>query len=244
MKLNKIICAILCVLMLCGVMAACSKVDPNYGVSSEVTTGENNEYKDVKIPEIKSEDEVMPMYFDISLFDEENYSDIYLGKKFQYKATYSGSELTVPSSYKEMLKEGWSLVKSEGYNADSQIFAGKSLETVFQNEYGKQITAVFFNASKSSVSLKKCAIVKFRVEGNSLVSNSPEHGQFWVNGVNNNSAITDVIECLGAPSHFSSITPNNYIIDYFITPKDRRSGITLWIDIESDCITAIEFSYY
>ena len=123
-------------------------------------------------------------------------------------------------------------------------FNPEMLETVFENEYGKQITAVFHNASKSSVSLKKCAIVKFRVEGNSLVSIYPEHGQFWVNGVNNNSAITDIIECLGTPSHFSSITPNNYMIDYFISPKDRRSGITLWIDIESDCITTIEFSYY
>ena len=244
MKLHKILCATMCILMLCGVMSACSKVDPNYGVSSEAATGENNEYKDVKIPEIKSDDEVMPKFFDISLFDEENYSDIYLGKKFEFKVTYSGSELSVPSSYKEMLKKGWSLVESENYNTDSQIFAGKSLETVFENEYGKQITAVFYNASKSSVSLKKCAIVKFRVEGNSLVSIYPEHGQFWVNGVNNNSAITDIIECLGTPSHFTSITPNNYKIDYFITQKDRRSGITLWVDIESDCITTIEFSYY
>lgn len=244
MKLNRIICAIMCVLILCGIMSACSKVDRNYGVLSETETAEDNAYKDVKIPEIKSDDEVMPKFFDISLFDEENYSDVYLGKKFKYKVTYSGSELTVPSSYKEMLKKGWSLVESENYNADSQIFAGKSMETVFENEYGKQITAVFYNASKSSISIKKCAIVKFRVEGNSLTSIYPKHGQFWVNGVNNNSAITDIIECLGTPSHFTSITPNNYMIDYFITQKDRRSGITLWVDIESDCITSIEFSYY
>lgn len=244
MKMRKIICAILCVLTLCGVVSACSKVDPNYGVSSEAVTTEDTEYTNIKIPEIKSDDEVMPKFFDISLFDEENYSDIYLGKKFEFNVTYSGSELSVPSSYKEMLKKDWSLVESDKYNADSQIFAGKSLETVFENEYGKQITAVFYNASKSSISLKKCVIVKFRVEGNSLVSTSPEHGQFWVNGVNNNSAITDIIECLGTPSHFTSITPNNYMIDYFITQKDRRSGITLWVDIESDCITSIEFSYY
>lgn len=240
--MKKIICMLLCFVMVLGVLTACSKVDLNYGVSSEVQT--TDEDTQVKIPEIKSEDEVMPTYFDISLFDEENYSDVYLGKKFEHKVTYAGSEISVPSSYKEMLKKGWSLVESTDYSVDSQIFAGKSLETVFQNEYGKHITAVFHNSSKSSVSLKKCEIVKFRVEGNSLVSIYPEHGQFWVNGVNNNSAITDVIECLGTPSHFSSITPNNYMLDYFMTPKDRRSGITVWIDIESDCVTAIEFSYY
>lgn len=240
--MKKIICMLLCFVMVLGVLTACSKVDLNYGVSSEVQTADED--TQVKIPEIKSEDEVMPTYFDISLFDEENYSDVYLGKKFEHKVTYAGSEISVPSSYKEMLKKGWSLVESTDYSVDSQIFAGKSLETVFQNEYGKHITAVFHNSSKSSVSLKKCEIVKFRVEGNSLVSIYPEHGQFWVNGVNNNSAITDVIECLGTPSHFSSITPNNYMLDYFMTPKDRRSGITVWIDIESDCVTTIEFSYY
>jgi hypothetical protein len=136
--------------MVLGVLTACSKVDLNYGVSSEVQT--TDEDTQVKIPEIKSEDEVMPTYFDISLFDEENYSDVYLGKKFEHKVTYAGSEISVPSSYKEMLKKGWSLVESTDYSVDSQIFAGKSLETVFQNEYGKHITAVFHNSSKSSVS--------------------------------------------------------------------------------------------
>ena len=68
--MKKIICMLLCFVMVLGVLTACSKVDLNYGVSSEVQT--TDEDTQVKIPEIKSEDEVMPTYFDISLFDEEN----------------------------------------------------------------------------------------------------------------------------------------------------------------------------
>ena len=43
---------------------------------------QDNKYENVEDTKIMSSDRVMSRYFDISLFDEENYSEIYLGKKF------------------------------------------------------------------------------------------------------------------------------------------------------------------
>lgn len=244
--MKKILCVALCSVFLLS-LSACEKFDDNYGKSSSVSQTESNTSKkateDIKIPEIKSDDTVMPTYVDISLYDEENYADIYLGKDFKYKITYVGSALEVPSSYKNLTKEGWTLVESDEYNADSQILAGKSITTEFTNEYNKKITAVFYNDKKSSVSLKKCPIVKFIIKENIIDANA-EYGQFFVNGVNNVSAITDIIERLGSPSHFYCVSENKYYLDWFITESDRRSGITIYVDTAEDRIDSIEFSYY
>lgn len=244
--MKKIFCLLLCLCFMVG-LVACEKMDPNYGKSSakkDTTVTESKADTQVKIPEIKSEDEVMPTYFDISLYDEENYADIYLGKDFQYKITYVGSVLSVPSSYKEITKEGFSIDSESGYNEDSQILAGKSITVDFINEYNKKITAVFHNDKKSSVSLKKCPIVKFIIKENGLLNSESQYGQFWVNGISNISAITDIIELLGSPSHFYCASENKYYLDWFITEKDRRSGITVYVDTAEDHIDSIEISYY
>lgn len=232
-----------CVFLFC--LSACEKFDENYGKSSASPEKSENKTssEEIKIPEIKSDDEIMPTYVDISLYDEENYADIYLGKDFKYKITYVGSALEVPTTYKNMTQEGWSLVKSPEYDENSQILAGKSITTEFINEYNKKITAVFYNSKKSSVSLKKCSIVKFIVKENIIDANAP-YGQFFVNGVNNVSAITDIIERLGSPSHFYRVAENKYYLDWFISEKDRRSGITIYVDTAEDHIDSIEFSYY
>lgn len=232
-----------CVFLFC--LSACEKFDEDYGKSSARPEKiENNTSNDkIKIPEIKSDDDVMPTYVDISLYDEENYADIYLGKDFKYKITYVGSALEVPTTYKNMTQDGWLLVESAEYDEDSQVLAGKSITTEFINEYDKKITAVFYNDKKSSVSLKKCSIVKFIVKENIIDTNAP-YGQFFVNGVNNVSAITDIIERLGSPSHFYRVTENKYYLDWFISEKDRRSGITIYVDTAEDRIDSIEFSYY
>ncbi len=244
--MKKILCLLLCCASLIS-LAACEKFDNNYGKSSAIQKTDDSDLKKtsegIKIPEIKSDDSVMPTYFDISLYDEENYSDIYLGEDFEYKITYVGSAITVPSSYKEMTKEGWTLLSSEEYNEDSQILAGKSITVEFVNEYDKKITAVFYNNKKSSTALKKCPIVKFIVKENIIDANA-EYGQFFVNGVNNVSAITDIIERLGSPSHFYCVSENKYYLDWFITKSDRRSGITIYVDTAEDHIDSIEFSYY
>lgn len=232
-----------CVFLFC--LSACEKFDENYGKSSASPEKSENKTsnEEIKIPEIKSDDEIMPTYVDISLYDEENYADIYLGKDFKYKITYVGSALEVPTTYKNMTQEGWSLVESPEYDENSQILAGKSITTEFINEYNKKITAVFYNSKKSSVSLKKCSIVKFIVKENIIDANAP-YGQFFVNGVNNVSAITDIIERLGSPSHFYRVAENKYYLDWFISEKDRRSGITIYVDTAEDRIDSIEFSYY
>ncbi len=229
-------------------LVACEKFDDNYGKSSAKQEDDIADSKtsseEIKIPEIKSDDSVMPTYLDISLYDEENYADIYLGKDFEYKITYAGSALSVPSSYKDITKEGWTIDDSEEYNEESQVLAGKSLTVDFVNEYNKRITAVFYNSKKSSISLKKCPIVKFVVKENGLITPESQYGQFWINGISNVSAITDTIECLGSPSHFYRVSENKYYLDWFITEKDRRSGITVYVDVLEDHIDSIEFSYY
>ncbi len=244
--MKRILSLLLCCLLVAG-LTACEKMDPNYGKSSaqkETVVEEKETTVQIKIPEIKSDDSVMPTYIDISLYDEENYADIYLGNDFEYKITYGGSTLDVSSSYKSMVKEGWTLMLSDEYNEDSQILVGKSLEVVFINQYNKQITAVFYNDKKSSTTLKKCPIVKFKVSENVLVNPNSLYGQFWVNGVSNESAITDIIEYLGSPSHFYKVDENKYYLDWFITESDRRSGITVYVDTAEDRIDSIEFSRY
>lgn len=242
--MKRILSVMLCCLFV-TLLCACQKFDDNYGKSSsKESTAADSVSKQIKIPEIKSDDSVMPTYIDISLYDEENYADIYLGEKFEYKVTYAGSALSVPSSYANITKEGFKLADSEEYNEDSQILAGKSLTADFVNEYNKKITAVFYNNKKSSVSLKKCPIVKFIIKENELSNPESEYGQFWINGISNVSAITDAIEYLGSPSHFYCISENKYYLDWFITKQDRRSGITVYVDTAEDTIDSIEFSYY
>ncbi len=239
--MKRTVCLLMAVLLTCLSFAACSPFDPNYGTSGDE---KENIYKDVKIPEIKSDDEKMPTYFDISLFDEENYSQIYLGKKFEHNVTYSGKKIEMPSSLDDMRESGFELIGDSEYKEDSQIFAGKSQKASFVDKYGKQIIAVFYNPSKSSVALKKCDIVKFIIPENVYLNSESVYGQFFVNGVSNESAITDVIEYLGAPSHFYAVDETHYYLDYFINAKDKRSGITVYVDIQNDNVTAIEFSLY
>ena len=66
-------------------LCACSDIDPNYGVSESSNTSSTAEHDtdETENKKIISSDRVMSTFFDISLFDEENYSEIYLGKKFE-----------------------------------------------------------------------------------------------------------------------------------------------------------------
>lgn len=243
--MKKFLSILLCCFALIGIVG-CEKMDPNYGKSSAKVedTQKNPKYKDVEIPQIKSDDEVMPTYIDISLYDEENYSDIYLGKKFEYKATYDGTAIVLPTTYKNMVKNGWNLANPEQFDAQSQILVGKTLKVNFVDQYGKQITAVFYNDGKSSETIEKCKIVKLIISENVFLNPDSVYGQFWINGVGNESAITDIIEYLGAPSHFYRMSENKYYLDWFITKSDRRNGITIYVDTAEDCIDAVEIAYY
>lgn len=242
LKLSAIIFMLFIVLS----VASCSPVDKNYGVSSEQDTAGDVTIQKVEsqFPVIRSTDTVMPKFVDISRYDEENYSDIYLGRRFNFKVTYAGTKFTVPTTYKAITKNGWALAENSWYGEDSIILPNSTAKVECVNDEGIKITTLFHNPSKSSQSLKKCDIVKFIIESNALFDSSSEYGIFNVNGVTNHSAITDVIEALGAPSHFYAISQSEYYLDYFIDKNDRRNGITVYIDPQEDIVTKVEFTKY
>lgn len=242
MKIKKLF-AILMVFSIMLSLTGCSKVDRS-GDSSSANTSSKPDYTNIKIPEIKSEDQIMPTYVDISIYDVENYADIYLGKKYKFKITYSGSELTVPISYKEMQEKDWVLIEENEITADSTVLAGKYQQVRFKNEFGTELIGVFYNSSNSSKSLKKCKIVKFIIPENKVDNPNSVYGDFWINGVSNNSAITDVIECLGAPSHFYAVSPEEYYLDYFLFEEDKRNKITVYINPAEDSVKSIYFARF
>lgn len=247
MKNRFVLSAVLLLISAVLLLSSCSPVDKNYAVSSESSVSSVTSVKSapegVNRPAIMSDDKIMPQFVDISVFDEENYSEVYLGKKFKFNVSFAGDEFTVPTSVSVLAKKGWKLLENSQYDEDSLVYACDSVETVFEKEDGTRITATFFNSSNSSVKLNKCSIVKFKID-NDFYTNADGFHEFNVNGINNKMAITDIIDTLGTPSHFYGISEDNYYLDYFITEKDRRNGITVYINPSDDSVTAVEFSYY
>ena len=236
----------LLVLLLLTSFAACSPIDHNYGVSSEVAADEEQSAKttaESEEPAIMSSDRVMSNYFDISLFDEENYAEIYLGKKFEINAEYAGDTFKVPSKISDVEEIGWTLADGNIYDENSLVFSYETVDAVLQKENGLKMAVQFYNSSRSSVKLSECYIVKFRIE-NDFYQNPQSYNEFDISGINNQMAITDIIYTLGTPSHFYEVSDSCYYLDYFITKKDRRNGITVYINPQEDSVTAIEFSYY
>ncbi len=228
------------VLSLCG----CKTADKAYGEASEsevvsdVASGGTTD-----LPEITSLDSKMSKYFDISLFDEENYADIYLGKKFEINAVYANSYFSVPTTIEEIAKSGWELVKGSDYDENSLVYAKETVELSFKNKDDAKITALFYNSSNSSVRLSKCDIVKFNIKNN-YPKNNKDYDEFNVCGITNTAVITDVVQILGTPSHFYKKTENTYYFDYFLEKRDRRNKIRIHINLEDDVVTAVEFSNY
>ena len=234
-----------CVAVLPVLFAGCTPINKNYGVSSDFPSNPTVSYpENVAIPTIKSTDTVMPIYFDISLYDEENYSQIYLGKKYKFNATYDGEKIDVPTTIKELNKKGWNIAENERYSTDSTIKAGTTLELQLINDNNKLMTAYFYNKSNTSVQLVDCKIVRLAIEQNTKVTNSSDYGLFNVNGVNNNSVLTDVFQSLGAPSHFHADTKTDYTLDWFKSADDRRNKITVKISTQNDCVTYVAISNY
>lgn len=225
-------------------LSACSPVDRDYAVSSEESVSSvKSAPEDVAHPEIMSDDKIMPQFVDISVFDEENYSEVYLGKRFKFNITYADDEFTVPTKLSVLKKKGWRLVENSQYDEESLVYACDYVQMVLEKDDGAKITATFYNSSNSSVQLKKCNIVKFKIENN-FYTNGEAFNEFNVNGINNKMAITDIIDTLGTPSHFYGTAENDYYLDYFISEKDRRNGITVYINPSEDSVNAVEFSYY
>lgn len=228
-------------------LSACAPVDKDYGVQSsepvQVHKTAKKAPENVRRPAIMSDDKVMPKFVDISLFDEENYSSVYLGKKFRFNVTYSGSELNAPTTLAALEKSGWKLAENEKHNEESLIYACDSVDAVFTNKSGTLLKAVFYNSSNSSVKMKKCSIVKLRIDNN-FYQNTEAYNEFNVNGVNNRMAITDINRYAVPP-----VVSRNKIIKIVIifgdSVKMRRCAQRIDnIDPANDSITAIEFSYY
>lgn len=239
-KLLALLSALIIIFSVCG----CSPVDENYGVSSVAeSVASEPEYENVEDTKIMSSDRVMSRYFDISLFDEENYSEIYLGKKFNINPVIDSIPFVVPAKLHEVEALGWSLCEGNTYDSESLVFAHETVDLYFQNEKGVKIFSQVYNSSRSSKKLEECYIVKFKID-NAFYTNPEDYITFDVNGINNSMAITDVVNVLGVPSHFYKVSETSYYLDYFITKKDRRNGVTVYVNPVEDSITAIEFSFY
>lgn len=245
--MNKLYMSLLCLTMsvLMLFAAGCSPVDNNYGVESQVssTAEKKTVTSDVGDTPIMSSDRVMSKFFDISLFDEENYSDIYLGKKFQIDATFADDVFEVPTKIEKLSEKGWNLADGNIYDENSLVFSYETIDVIFENEAGLRISAQMYNSSRSSVKLSECYVVKFFIENN-FYKDSENYNKFDINGITNTMAVTDIIHTLGTPSHFYKVSDTCYYLDYFITKKDRRNGITVYINPVDDLILSVEFSYY
>ena len=246
MIFKRFFCIILSVLILLTI-TACGTVDEDYGKAPENENNQNTtdvvSNRNNADTTIMSLDRVMSNYVDISLFDEENYADVYLGKKFEIEAKYLGQTLEVPTKLEDLEEYGWALADGNAYNENSLVFAYESVDIILTNADGKKISAQMFNSSKSSKSLSKCFVVKYSIDNN-YYTNPQDYNSFNINGITNSMAITDIIEILGTPSHFYAVSNNCYYLDYFITKKDRRNGITVFVNPIDDIITKIEISYY
>lgn len=231
-----ILCVVFC--LLSATLTGCDPVDKNYGVSEDADS-----YNEIAESEIMSSDRVMSKYFDITVFDEENYANIYLGKKFKIEAKFLSEEVIVPAKLDEMAEMGWTLAEGNIYNSGALVFAYETVEVTFVNKDGVLLDAQMYNSSRSSVKLSECYVVKFFINNNYYVDNTNYH-EFNINGITNGMAITDVVDILGTPSHFYKVSDTCYYLDYFITKKDRRNGITVYVNPVDDVITSVEFSYY
>ena len=137
MKKQAFITAILLIFSLLLCLSACEPVDKSYPSAQSETASVPKKAKkapeNVKRPKIMSDDTIMPQYVDISVFDEENYSAVYLGKKFKISAEFAGEEFTVPATVGNMESHGWALAENSAYDKESLVYAGESVDTVFVN---------------------------------------------------------------------------------------------------------------
>ena len=127
MKNKFVLSAALSLFLSALTLCSCSPVDKDYAVSSESSVSSALSVKSapegIVHPAIMSDDKIMPQFVDISVFDEENYSEVYLGKKFKFNVSFAGAELTVPTSVSVLEKNGWRLLENSQYDKDSLVYA-------------------------------------------------------------------------------------------------------------------------
>ncbi len=238
MRFPKLLAAALTIILLISLSACTVAPNEDADINNDGKKEEVNSYNE--LPDIISLDKKMANYIDISLFDEENYSNVYLGKKFKFNILYNDKKINIPTTLKELKENEFFIQEGSEYNENSYIFAKETITLKF-SDFNSSFTALFYNSSNKSKRLNSCNIAKIRLE-NSLNTRNIVH--FNVNGIDNYSTVTDVITILGTPSHFYAVTENNYYFDYFISKADRRNKIRVYVDLEDDFVSAVEISYY
>ncbi len=226
--------------LLIATLSGCSKAEE----ATDDSAPQKHPVYNVEKPLIKSSDPIMPLYVDISIYDEEDYSKVYLGKDFQFDFNYSGTAFSLPTDYPTVKEAGYDFSNLDEYNSESIVKAGQTLEVLLQDAHSNLLCATFYNQSYASLKIESCPIVKLSIKENNLTTEGSLYSQFSINGVNNHSVITDVIDALGAPSHFETFIPNHYRLSYFLTAADRREKIVIGVDMANDCICSVEVAKY
>ncbi len=232
---------ILVLVLTLTVLTACSEVDTS---SSETASKKNSvdtgyKYKDVIPPEISSDDRVMSAFIDISLYNVENYAEIYLGKDFKINAVFDGITIKAPADFKFLTDNGFTVADNQAYNGKSLLYAGDKEYITFKSPSGNLLNALFYNDSAKSKAVEDCILVKYECQ-----SNFENNEHLSVNGVSRSSALSEVITKLGYPSHFHKENDGQYSLDYFLDKKDLRNRITIYANTDEDTVTSVSFSDY
>lgn len=222
-------------------LSACSKVETDISSDANLLDKEvaAEKYKNIDAPEIPSDDIVMTQFLDISFYNVENYSEIYLGKEFKVKANFDNSKITLPSTYAYIKKNGFSFVEQSDLSENSMLYAGNKHTVSLVNEHGFILNAVFYNASNESKQVKDCDIVKF-----SLPDVADQFGTLSINGIQKGSSLSEAITFLGYPSHFHDEGNGLYLLDYFFSKNDLRNRISLYVNPAEDTVNSITFTKY
>ena len=223
-------------------LTACSEVETSSSpkkASKSNSADAGYRYKDVVPPEISSDDRVMSTFVDISLYNVENYAEIYLGKNFKITAEFDGIKITAPSDYKTLTDNGFTVAENQNYNGDSPLYAGDKQFITFKSPNGNYLNAEFYNDSAKSKAINECVLVKYECKNDDI-----NGACLTVNGISHSSSLSEVITKLGYPSHFHKEDNGLYSLDYFLDKKDLRNRITVYANTEEDTITSISFCDY
>ena len=238
--MSNIIKMFVSIIVITVLFASCGNRNINdYSGNSQAKSSKQN----TNTKKIMSLDRVLPVYFDISQFDEENYANIFLGDNFIFNIKLSNQKFSMPAKLSDVQACGFKIADNTNYNKDSLIRPLETVKLEFIRDDGYTLSAVAYNSSESLKPLKDCYIAEFHIE-NDYYKDMQNYHKFSVNGIDNTMVISDIISTIGTPSHFYEISENYYYLDYFISKSDRRNGIRVYIDTTDDIITAIEFSYY
>ncbi len=222
-------------------LSACREAETDLSDNANVLDKEvaAEKYKNIDAPEIPSDDTVMTPFLDISFYNVENYSEIYLGDDFKVDALFDNTKISLPATYSEMAKKGFSFIETSDFNENSLLYAGDKQTAYLVNKNGFVLSAVFYNNSNESKKASKCDIVKFE-----LANDAEQIPNFRINGISSASSLSEAITFLGYPSHFHDEGNGIYLLDYFFSKKDLRNRISLHVNPAEDTVVSISLTRF